>query len=200
MQCQVIGSALDTALRFLSAATVGARTTLPILSHILFDAPTGPLRMAATILTRDPLFDWFAYGGALTIAADEFAIIPRDGLRKRFHIVLHDLRMTIELDRDGFAAERPIVVARDLGRIRMMVENRTADAHVTRLRVSVRDRALGEAFPAGTGPPRAAYTVVQDGQRVGVVRVGEESEIALTVSGTVTVIELIRTGEGREEK
>jgi len=160
----------------------------------------GALRMAATILTRDPLFDWFAYGGALTITADAFAIIPRDGLRKRFHIVRPDLRMTIELDRDGFAAERPIVVARDLGRIRMMVENRTADAHVTRLRVSVRDRALGETSPAGTGPPRAAYTVVQDGRRLGVVRFGEESEIALTVSGTATVIELIRTGEGREEK
>ncbi|MFA0759087.1 MAG: hypothetical protein KEFWMYNX_001911 [Candidatus Fervidibacter sp.] len=50
MQCQVIGSALDTALRFLSAATVGARTTLPILSHILLDAQNGQLRMAATNL------------------------------------------------------------------------------------------------------------------------------------------------------
>ncbi len=50
MQCRIIGSALDTALRFLSAATVGARTTLPILSHLLLEAREGQLRMAATNL------------------------------------------------------------------------------------------------------------------------------------------------------
>jgi len=50
MQCRVMGSALDTALRFLSAATVGARTTLPILSHILLEAKDGELKMAATNL------------------------------------------------------------------------------------------------------------------------------------------------------
>lgn len=50
MQCRVMGSALDTALRFLSAATVGARTTLPVLSHILLEAKDGELKMAATNL------------------------------------------------------------------------------------------------------------------------------------------------------
>lgn len=50
MRCRVMGSALDTALRFLSAATVGARTTLPILSHILLEARESELRMAATNL------------------------------------------------------------------------------------------------------------------------------------------------------
>lgn len=51
MQCRIIGSALDTALRFLAAATVGARTTMPILSHILLNAREGQLTMAATNLT-----------------------------------------------------------------------------------------------------------------------------------------------------
>lgn len=52
MRCRVSGSALEQAARFLAAATVGARTTLPILSHILLDAQEGDtLRMASTNLT-----------------------------------------------------------------------------------------------------------------------------------------------------
>ncbi len=52
MKCTVAGGALEQAARFLAAATVGARTTLPILSHILLDArEDNTLRMAATNLT-----------------------------------------------------------------------------------------------------------------------------------------------------
>ncbi|MDW8167191.1 MAG: DUF5695 domain-containing protein [Acidobacteriota bacterium] len=156
----------------------------------------GFLRAAATILTRDPLFDWFAYGGVLTMSEDEFSVIPRDGLRKRFHIVLADFRMMIELDRDGFAVERPIVVARDMGRVRMVIENRTSDEHVTQLRVSLRDAALGRESPREPGASRMAYAVVQDGRRMGAVRFGEESEIELRISGNTTIVELVREREG----
>ncbi|GBC78217.1 hypothetical protein HRbin08_01704 [bacterium HR08] len=156
----------------------------------------GALRAAATILTRDPLFEWFAYGGALAVSEGEFSILPRDGLRKRFHIVLPDFRMTIELDRDGFAAERPIVVAKDFGRIRLSVENRTSDAHVTQLRVSLRDTAIGVDSGQEPEVPRTTYAVVHDGRRVGTVRLGEESEIELRISGSTTIVELIREREG----
>ncbi len=52
MRCTVAGGALDQAARFLAATTAGARTTLPILSHILLDARgDGTLRMASSNLT-----------------------------------------------------------------------------------------------------------------------------------------------------
>jgi len=52
MRCTVAGSALEQAARFLAAATGGARSTLPILSHILLDArEDNILRMASTNLT-----------------------------------------------------------------------------------------------------------------------------------------------------
>lgn len=52
MRCTVAGSALEQAARFLAAATGGARSTLPILSHILLDArEDNTLRMASTNLT-----------------------------------------------------------------------------------------------------------------------------------------------------
>jgi hypothetical protein len=156
----------------------------------------GALRAAATILTQDPLFGWFAYGGTLTVTEGGFSLVPRDGLRKRFFIIRDDMRLGIELDRDGFSAERPIFVAQDMGRIRMTVENRTADAHVTLLRLSARVAAIGSELQKTTGAARAAYAVVQDGRRVGSVRWGEEAEVAVSVSGSATVIELIRMREG----
>ena len=46
------------------------------------------------------------------------------------------------LDRDGYALERSITVHADLTAIRFLVENRSADAHITPLRLT--------GLPAGT--------------------------------------------------
>ena len=45
------------------------------------------LRMAATIVVRDPCFDWIAYGGTLERQGKSLRVIPRDGLRQRFDAV-----------------------------------------------------------------------------------------------------------------
>jgi hypothetical protein len=105
----------------------------------------GALRMAATIVTRDPLFGWFAYGGALTEAGPGLSVIPRDGLRRRLDVVVPDARLPfsedvsrlkIELERDGFAAEAPIAMDAGIQNISFTVENRTADTHATGVRLS----------------------------------------------------------------
>jgi hypothetical protein len=90
-------------------------------------------RMAATILTRDSLFGWIAYGGTLTSSGQTIAVIPRDGLRKRFYAILPDNRITLELERDGFSAEKPVTVSKDFRQIAFELENRTGDTHTTRL-------------------------------------------------------------------
>ena len=92
-------------------------------------------RMAATILTRDSLFGWFAYGGTLTSSANKMEIVPRDGLRQRFYVILPDNRITVELDRDGFAAGQPVSVSNNLRRISFTLENRTHNQHQTNLKV-----------------------------------------------------------------
>jgi hypothetical protein len=92
-------------------------------------------RMASTILTRDSLFGWIAYGGTLTPSKKIMEVIPRDGLRKRFYAILPDDRIALELDRDGFAAEQPITVTNDFRRITFNLENRTNNLHSTNLTV-----------------------------------------------------------------
>jgi hypothetical protein len=138
----------------------------------------GGLRMAATVLTRDPLFDWLAYGGTLTVEKDQLSVIPRDGLRKRFYAVLADQRLKVELDRDGFAAEKPIVTDKAFGRIKMMLENRTGDTHVTALKIS----------PLG----KPSYAVIQDGKEIGIAKPGREAVLELKISRPATVIELLK--------
>jgi hypothetical protein len=126
----------------------------------------GALRSAATVLTRDPIFDWTAYGGALSIEGDQLSIRPRDGLRQRFAAVLPDngipwptvRRFKLELDRDGFAAGEPITTNKTLDKLAFTLENRTGDQHSSGLWLS---------FPVGT-----RYEVSQDGAKVELRKTG----------------------------
>ena len=136
------------------------------------------LRTAATVLTCDPIFDWLAYGGALTIDRDSVSIIPRDGLRQRFYAVLAEERLKIELDRDGFASGQRIDTDKNLNKVRFIMENRTGDAHATMLNI----------FPMG----KASYIVYQDGGKIGVAKAGTETAIEIKVSGPSAVIELVK--------
>ncbi len=117
------------------------------------------LRMATTLVAEDPLFGTLAYGGTLRTDGPSLAVVPRDGVRQRFCAILPGAspsalrRARLELERDGFAADTPIVVDRDLGRLRFTLENRTGDRHVTTLRLSLPQdgrfevRADGRAIP-----------------------------------------------------
>lgn len=128
----------------------------------------GALRMAATIVTNDPVFGWFAYGGALTAKGDALSIEPRDGMRQRFAVVIPDpglpfsdsiRRVQIELERDGFARGRAIEMDTAAARITFTIENRTANRHTTAVHLSL--------------PPGAQYALLQDGKDVPLVKTGD---------------------------
>jgi hypothetical protein len=110
------------------------------------------IRTHATILARDPIFGDIAYGGLVARKGSTFEVIPRDGLRVRFHVMRGDQRLHLELDHDGFAKEQPVVVAADLSRVSFTVENRSGGAHTTGLSIS---------------GPASEYRVLVDGREVG---------------------------------
>jgi len=97
------------------------------------------IRIAETILTDDPLFGLMAYGGILRENRNSYSVIPRDGLRCRFSVITEKNRLSIELDRDGFARDGEIVVGRSLKSMTFEVENRTGDSHNTGLTIFVPD-------------------------------------------------------------
>jgi hypothetical protein len=93
----------------------------------------GALRIHATIVTKDPVFGEFAYGGALTRKADTVSVIPRDGLRGRFRVIRDDQRLHMELTGAGFAAGQPVTLNDQLTRIQFMLENPVRTAHRAQL-------------------------------------------------------------------
>jgi hypothetical protein len=136
------------------------------------------IRTHATILAKDPIFGDIAYGGVLTRAGNSVSVIPRDGLRVRFHVVRGDQRVHLELDHDGFAKEQPIAVADDLSRIAFTVENRTGGKHTTGLTIA--------------GLPAGSFNVILDGRRVSTLSAGRTERIALPIAGATVSVRIQR--------
>jgi hypothetical protein len=110
------------------------------------------LRTAATIVTDDPIFGPIAYGGDLAKTDGGTAVIPKDGLRQRFHVVRGERHLRLLFDRDGFAEGKPVEFADSFDEIRLALENRSGDVHEAHLTVS--------GLPAGT------YDVSKDGRSI----------------------------------
>jgi hypothetical protein len=149
----------------------------------------GALRMASTVVARDPVFGWIAFGGRLEEKQAEVSVEPRDGVRRRLAAVVpgssqgDPLRLKVELERDGFAAGQTIAIDKALRTIAFAVENRTADAHRTGLRVSA---------PAGF-----AYELVRDGKRIPFVATGDWDyplRAEIEIDGPAVKVEVVRKG------
>ena len=152
----------------------------------------GALRMAATVVTKDPTFGWISYGAAMTDNGAPLSIIPRDGLRRRLDVVTQDhalpfaediARLKIELERDGFTSEAPILVDKNLGTIAFTMENRTGTSHRTGIRMSL--------------PVNSRYELVHDGKVVPLVQTGNwdypwRAEIAVGTAATKIELKRVR--------
>lgn len=93
------------------------------------------IESACTVLFDDPLFGLLAFGGEVTQTNDLIGVIPRDGVRQRFHALLGERRLRLTLDRDGFAAEQPIQVARNLDGMTFRLESRSPVPHEAQLTI-----------------------------------------------------------------
>jgi hypothetical protein len=150
----------------------------------------GALRMAATIITCDPEFGWFAYGGTIHESGRGVEVEPRDGLRRRLDIILprsssssaEDLfRLKLELERDGFKAGGPVTADKALTKVAFMIENRTGRVHKTGARLSF--------------PSEARYELLQDGRPVPLMATGSWDYpwcAELNISRPTVKVELIR--------
>jgi len=148
---------------------------------------SGALRSAATIVTDDPIFGLFAYGGDLSRAKNMVQVVPKDGLRARFHIMRGAQHVHLLLDRDGFAAGKPISFDDDLTTIRFVVENRAGADHDALIRIA--------------GLPRGTYEATSGNQVVThfTVQAGEEQQLHIPIpaSGIFVVIRRTATGKTR---
>jgi hypothetical protein len=131
---------------------------------------SGALRTAATVVSDDPIFGLYAYGGELTRHGTAIEVIPRDGLRDRFDVVRGNARFQMQLDRDGFEEGKPITFSEPLNRFSFRIENRSHDQHETTLMLK--------------GLPPGSYRVLSAGKLLSkyVITDGEEKNVKVTVS------------------
>jgi hypothetical protein len=92
----------------------------------------GAVRAAATILSDDPLFGRFCYGGAWQQTTN-LQILPLDGVRQRFHALLKPGTMHLTVDADHFAASQPLLLEPDLSKIAFLLESSNPSAHTARV-------------------------------------------------------------------
>jgi hypothetical protein len=144
---------------------------------------SGALRTAATVVTDDPIFGLFAYGGSLKSKAGSIQVVPKDGLRARFHILLDGARLKIELARDGLARGVPVAFDRSLARFNFLVENRSGDEHETVLHL--------DGLPAGTYNVKVAGVALPEIT----CRQGEPHNIKFPIRSAVTPVVITRNQE-----
>lgn len=94
------------------------------------------IRTAATVLADDPIFGRFCFGGDWRKVSGGIAVVPKDGLRRRFHAMLETGRLHLLLDNDRFANARPIVLKGDLSAISFQLESDNPAKHVAKLTLS----------------------------------------------------------------
>jgi hypothetical protein len=86
----------------------------------------GSLRMATTLVSDDPIFGRFCFGGDLQTRGELTAIIPKDGLRRRFDALLTDGKLHVDLEAGRFAKDNPIQFASGFSTVRLPIENNRA--------------------------------------------------------------------------
>jgi hypothetical protein len=123
----------------------------------------GALRSAATVLADDPLFGRFCYGGDWRKTSAGLEVIPKDGVRRRFHTRLDNGNVSLVLDSDRFAATQPIVLKSDLSEIRFELESDNSAVHAATLHVSA--LAPGE-YSLRDRNGEFAYFISADGREV----------------------------------
>lgn len=96
----------------------------------------GALRSAATVLADDPIFGRFCFGGDWRKTRNGIEVIPKDGLRRRFHAMLETGNLHFVLDNDHFASEQPILLKEDFSQISFRLESDNPLKHVAKLTAS----------------------------------------------------------------
>ena len=109
----------------------------------------GSLRMATTLVSDDPIFGRFCFGGDLGTVGHFIEVSPKDGLRRRFDAVLTRGKVHFSLQTGRFAASQPIRFSEDLSVIDLPIENLAGSPRRASVRLS---GPLAGNFVAASNP------------------------------------------------
>jgi hypothetical protein len=132
----------------------------------------GALRCARTVVADDDVFGRTCLGGDLREEGGLLEVVPKDGVRRRFHAMLRQGRLHLESAVDRFARAEPVTLREDLSEVRFRLESPNPAPHssVVRLR----------------GLPPGTYEVRAGGRSIASLEAdeGEVSVFEVPVEGT----------------
>jgi hypothetical protein len=123
----------------------------------------GGLKAAATVVIDDPIFSRFVYGGEFKTEKGMIQVIPRDGIRRRFHFITDKQKFHLQLLSDGFVKDRPLIFNDSLSEISFEIENRSRVDHTFCFCCS--------GLPAGT------YAIAINGKKISMLKSEDGNEI-----------------------
>ncbi|MCD9021124.1 DUF5695 domain-containing protein [Cohnella silvisoli] len=138
----------------------------------------GALRGAATILADDPIFGLFCYGGDYSQVDGGYEITMKDGVRRRFHVLLGEFKASLHIDTDHISATTPIFVQEDRSEIRFRIESHAEVQHIVTLTVS--------CLPIGE------YGIYVDKSKILSVKGGVEAVVPLIVDTQGATIRVMK--------
>lgn len=77
----------------------------------------GALRYSATVLTEDPIFGLFCYGGTFEKNEEGIFIWMKDGLRRRLNLIKGEKKVLLEVKGARISAEKPVFIEENLNQI-----------------------------------------------------------------------------------
>jgi hypothetical protein len=149
------------------------------------------LRTTALVVADDPLFGRIAYGGALSRSANETRVVPQDGVGRRLHLLIGKFRVSLALDRDGFASADPIRFDDDLQRITFVIENRDPQLAPDVSPAGADAQRTSHTTELTISGLRAPYEVTADGKIVARLS-APGGTVALPVAEPATTVTLTR--------
>ena len=85
------------------------------------------------MLADDPLFGRTCFGGEWKVAGGSIEVIPKDGVRRRFHALLGGHKLHVLLANDRFAADKALTINESMTRVGFHLESDTAAPHMVRV-------------------------------------------------------------------
>ena len=64
------------------------------------------------------------YGANVTEAQDQLIIQPRDGVRRRLYLINGDQRICLQLEKDRFSSQHPLILEKTLAQLNLQLEKR----------------------------------------------------------------------------
>ncbi len=129
----------------------------------------GALRMAATVVTQDPIFGMTCLGGDLQTSDKHLAVIPKDGIRRRFHAVLDQGKIELCSETRKFSADVPIRLSLDRDELQFDLEPTDAGSVANRLHVG--------------GLVAGSYVLESDERKLGAFVVTEDRLQTIVIPG-----------------